>query len=215
MPQAVKQVRTAGRRGRPSREEEREITLAILDAALRLFLNDGYGATSMKRIGEEAGVAPNTLYARFPDKATLFRAIVEWKAALWKVTNPPRYARPGSPMMEVIEVALTAVFDAMEREDISAIGRLLAQETERFPELAQIYHENATRVGQDGLVESIRQSSDCTLTEEEMYDLAKTMLECASGHMNLRMFNGGSGQETHRRAAKRIATLLSRGSVRR
>ncbi|WP_255254768.1 hypothetical protein [Novosphingobium sp. Chol11] len=40
-------------------------------------------------------------------------------------------------MTEVIEVALTGVFDAMEREDISAIGRLLAQEAERFPELAQ------------------------------------------------------------------------------
>jgi hypothetical protein len=51
--------------------------------------------------------------------------------------TPPRHAKPGSSMTEVIEVALTGVFDAMEREDISAIGRLLAQEAERFPELAQ------------------------------------------------------------------------------
>jgi AcrR family transcriptional regulator len=212
---AIKPARTAGRRGRPSRNEERDITLAILDAALVLFLEHGYGATSMKRIGEQARVAPNTLYARFPDKATLFRAIVEWKAAIWKVTNPPRHAKPGSSMTEVIEVALTGVFDAMEREDISAIGRLLAQEAERFPELPQIYHENATRIGHEGLVQSIRQSSECTLSEDEIHDLAYTILECASGHINLRMLNSGSGQETHRRAAKRIATLLSRGVIRK
>ena len=213
MPAVNKQARTVGRRGRPSREEEREITLAILDAALGLFLESGYGATSMKRIGEQAGVAPNTLYARFPDKATLFRAIVEWKAALWKVTNPPRYAKVGAPMLEVIEVALTAMFEAMDREDISAIGRLIAQEADRFPELAQIYHENATMVGQDGLVNSINQSIDCSLSETETLDLAKTMLECAIGHMNLSMFNSGSGQETHRRAAKRIASLLAGGAA--
>ncbi|WP_097092244.1 helix-turn-helix domain-containing protein [Novosphingobium sp. Chol11] len=65
---AIKPARTAGRRGRPSRNEEREITLAIRDAALVLFLEHGYGATSMKRIGEQAGVAPNTLYARFPTR---------------------------------------------------------------------------------------------------------------------------------------------------
>lgn len=212
MPDAIKPVRTTGRRGRPSREEEREITLAILDAALRLFLDHGYGATSMKRIGEEAGVAPNTLYARFPNKDTLFRALVEWKATIWKVTNPPRFAKPGSTIMEVIEVALAEVFEAMDREDISTIGRMLTQEAERFPELTQIYHENATRIGQKGLVESIRQCSDCSLSEDGVHDLARTMLECASGNMHLRMFSGASGRESNRRAAKRIATLLSRGA---
>ncbi|MFC4593227.1 TetR/AcrR family transcriptional regulator [Sphingobium tyrosinilyticum] len=211
----MKQARTIGRRGRPSREGEREITLAILDAALQLFLTNGYGATSMKRIGEEAGVAPNTLYARFPEKATLFRAIVEWKTAVWKVTNPPRYAKPGSPISEVIEVAMNAMFEAMDREDVSAMGRLLAQETERFPELAQIYSETAARVGQEGLIESMRASSDCGLSEKELSDLANTMMECASGHMNRRMFNGNSGQESHRRAAKRIAKLLSYGAAQR
>lgn len=202
-------VRAKGKRGRPSRAEERAITFAILEAALRLFLEHGYGATSMKRIGEEACVAPNTLYARFPDKEALFKAIIEWKTALWKVTNPPRYAKPGASFKEVLEVAIMAMFDAMGREDITALARLLTLEAGRFPEVASIYHEIAVTVGQEGLTASIRQNSACNLSDEDARDLATTLLECAVGHMNLRMLNAGAA-ESPRKAAERIAKVFAR-----
>ena len=203
-------ARSPGKRGRPSREEEREITIAILDAGLRMFLEHGYGATTMKRIGEEAGVAPNTLYMRFPDKATLFRAIIEWKTALWKVTNPPRLAPHGAPLYEVLRVAVTAMLEAMCREDISGIGRLLELEAGRFPELASIYLQVAATIGQDGLIASIKNCGDCELSDEDVQDLAKTLLECAAGHMKYRMLSSSSDIESQRRAAERIARVFSR-----
>lgn len=162
----------------------------------------------MKRVGEEAGVAPNTLYARFPDKEALFKAIIEWKITLWKVTNPPRYAPPGAPLQEVLKVALLAIFEAMDREDISALGRLLTLEAARFPEMAVIYRDIAMIVGHDGLIASIQQSRDCNLQEDDIADLAKTLLECAAGHMHLRRLNGAQA-ESHRRAADRIARIFS------
>lgn len=213
LPDKTKSMRANGKRGRPSREQERAITLSILDAALRLFLDHGYGATSMKRIGEAAGVAPNTLYLRYPTKAALFRAITEWKVALWKVTNPPRSASRGSPLYDVLEVAVAALFDAMEREDISAISRLLTLEAERFPELVSIYHEIATTVGQESLVDSIVHCSDNNISEAAAKDMARTVLEVAVGHMQLRMLNTGGGIESHRRAARRIARVFARADV--
>ncbi len=202
-------ARPTGKRGRPSRDGERAITVSILDAALKLFLEFGYGATSMKRIGEVAGVAPNTLYARYPDKADLFRAIIEWKAALWKVTNPPRFAPPGSTLYDVLKVAIIAMLEAMDRDDISAIGLLLAMEAGRFPELALIYHEVVTTAGHYGLPESIQSCGDCDLSEQEAGDIARTVIECIVGHTKLQAFDG-TNVEPHRKAAERIASIFTR-----
>jgi AcrR family transcriptional regulator len=54
-----------------------EAQLAILDAAEKLFATQGFAATTIKAIGQEAGVNPALLYYYWPDKAALFRAAIE------------------------------------------------------------------------------------------------------------------------------------------
>ncbi len=49
----------------------------ILDAALRLFSHRGYGATSVRDIAEEAGLSKGNVYHHFPDKETIFRALID------------------------------------------------------------------------------------------------------------------------------------------
>jgi len=51
----------------------------IVDAARRLFLERGYGATTMDAIASEAGVAVSTVYAIFKNKRAFLR---EFRAAL-------------------------------------------------------------------------------------------------------------------------------------
>lgn len=51
----------------------------ILEAAYELFVEQGYGRTTMAAIGERAGVAMETVYAAFSNKPTLLRR-------LWDVT---------------------------------------------------------------------------------------------------------------------------------
>jgi TetR/AcrR family transcriptional regulator, cholesterol catabolism regulator len=75
--------------------EKRE---AIVAAARRLFLTEGYEATGMARIANEAGVAPNTLYWYFDDKdallvATLERLIGEASREYAKLRSAPLHAR--------------------------------------------------------------------------------------------------------------------------
>jgi AcrR family transcriptional regulator len=48
---------------------------AILDAAQRLFLRDGYAATTIAAIGKAAGVSVETIYKGFGGKPGLVRAI--------------------------------------------------------------------------------------------------------------------------------------------
>ena len=60
----------------------------VLDAALRLFAQHGYGATSVRQIAEEAGVSVGAVYHHFPDKESMFRALIEEYKT---ITNEPRF----------------------------------------------------------------------------------------------------------------------------
>src|SRR5205809_381101 len=48
----------------------------VLDAALKLFLERGYEGTSMDAIARAAGVTKPVVYACFPGKDELFRALL-------------------------------------------------------------------------------------------------------------------------------------------
>jgi AcrR family transcriptional regulator len=60
-------------RARQARETRRR----IVAAAARLFVRDGYSATSIRAIAAEAGVAVPTVYAALRSKANILRAVVD------------------------------------------------------------------------------------------------------------------------------------------
>jgi AcrR family transcriptional regulator len=61
----------------------------ILDAAKRLFLNQGFTATPMRQIAREVGITPAAIYNHYPGKDQLFTAVLHDSApydqvsALW------------------------------------------------------------------------------------------------------------------------------------
>ncbi len=89
MPEPVKRRYNAARR----RELARANELAVLQAASRLFLERGYGRTTLAAIASEAGVSVETLYSRFGSKAVLLHRV-------WDVTiggdeqDVPYHQRP-------------------------------------------------------------------------------------------------------------------------
>jgi AcrR family transcriptional regulator len=69
MTEPVKKVRTydSSRRRAQARETQR----AVLDAARGLFVEQGYGRTTIADVARSAGVSVETVYAAFGNKATL------------------------------------------------------------------------------------------------------------------------------------------------
>jgi len=72
MPEPVKPRRYDSPRRRAQAQETRR---EILDAAERLFLRDGFAATTMAAIATEAGVALKTVYVVFETKGGVLRAL--------------------------------------------------------------------------------------------------------------------------------------------
>jgi AcrR family transcriptional regulator len=61
-----------------NQEERSERSRAgILDSALKLFAHRGFGATSVRDIAEAAGVSKGNVYHHFPDKESIFRALLD------------------------------------------------------------------------------------------------------------------------------------------
>ena len=62
--------------GRPRRGTETARIAALMGAATRVFLRDGYGMASIDKVASEAGVSTRTIYERFKNKADLLAAVI-------------------------------------------------------------------------------------------------------------------------------------------
>ena len=60
---------------RKRRKEARPAEL--LAAALTLFVDKGYAATSLERVASHAGVSKGTLYLYYESKEALFKAVIQ------------------------------------------------------------------------------------------------------------------------------------------
>ena len=138
-------VKPARRYESPRRREQAEATRReILDAAERLFLRDGYAATTMAAIAAEARVSLRTVYVAFETKAGVLRAL--WNHRL-------RSDQPGVPMTQHPDVL--AALDQRDPEQMlrmnarnSTLGKLrighlavvIRTAAPIDPEIAELHH---------------------------------------------------------------------------
>lgn len=63
--------------GSRRQEQARQNRLAILDTARRLFVEQGYAATTMAQVASDAGVSVETVYKAFTNKPGLVKALFD------------------------------------------------------------------------------------------------------------------------------------------
>jgi AcrR family transcriptional regulator len=67
--------------GRPASADARDTRRVILDAALDLFAERGYHATSVRALARTVGVRESALYHHFPSKEAILEAVIADRAA--------------------------------------------------------------------------------------------------------------------------------------
>lgn len=132
--EADQQLRKRGR-GRPKARTDAEQAAAIVTQARALFIEGGYGRTTMDEIAAACRMSKRTLYRLFPAKIDLFAAIIA-------THRSTMLALPGDydhlPLAEALEAIFRiGIDDAENRERLALVGFVLA-EMRQFPELGTI-----------------------------------------------------------------------------
>lgn len=117
---------------------------AILEAALELFLANGYGQTSMEAIAKKAGVAKQTVYSYFSSKEQLFSAIMcSHCSSVDMFRNPKEDALPEVALPRLAEEILTMLVDPQRL----ALYRVVITESANLPPLGHTFFENGPKRG--------------------------------------------------------------------
>lgn len=121
------------KRGRPTEAGRVERRGQILDAALPVFLEYGFGKATVDRIAAAARVTKRTIYTYFGDKDGVFTEMQRRLAA--NVSGEP--VRP-----ETLESLAARIVYGLHSAQMIGLHRLVIAESLRFPELARRLHDN-------------------------------------------------------------------------
>lgn len=107
----------------------------MLDAAVELFLTNGFDQTSMDAIAARAGVSKTTVYAHHADKLALFRAVIDSSAASLALeldeTRLPTITDAEDRLVHII----VSVLEATTAPKFLAFFRVMIVESARNPDL--------------------------------------------------------------------------------
>lgn len=120
------------RRGRPPEAERARRRDDILDAAVRLFVQDGFEPVTLDRIAAAAHVAKRTIYSYIGDRTEVFLAAVE---------RLRERALQLSPSDGLEQLALAIVL-TLHSDDAIGLHRLAIGESHRFPDLAVRFYDD-------------------------------------------------------------------------
>lgn len=134
------------RPGRPRKAEEALRREQLLEHAVRLFGEQGFGTLSLETIAREARVSLRTIYCQFGGKAGLFSAAVRRYSDMFVAALPVDGDAGHGAIEEVlVEFAQEYLFRLTRPELIRLRAQLMA-EAHRFPDLAsEFYHQGPQR----------------------------------------------------------------------
>ncbi|WP_297493627.1 TetR/AcrR family transcriptional regulator [Acidocella sp.] len=130
----------AGRsRGRPKLDEAAAVEAELLAAALKEFLQHGYGGASLTRIVKAAGASKTTLYSRYASKEALFRAVMYMHMERLPASMPLHHYDLESGLKAYLNQGL----DVSLTGELLEVNRLIYSESHRFPELGRAATERS------------------------------------------------------------------------
>ena len=124
------------KKGRPSNAMAGDVEERILDAATAMFVQRGFGGTSLESIAEAAGAGKATIYSRYSGKEELFSAVVRrnCERSLLLVYESPQSASLAQRLTSVTQTLVTRLLS----DEVIALIRMVIADAPRFPSLAKL-----------------------------------------------------------------------------
>lgn len=131
----VAEVTAARTRGRPKLLSDAEQATQITEITRRLFLQQGYGGTTMNDVAAACRISKRTLYKHFPGKTELLEAVITLHRA-------SMLALPGDyddmPLTEALEKIFVIGIGEQGDAERAAFLRLIIVEAAQFPEVGEL-----------------------------------------------------------------------------
>ncbi|HWK46997.1 MAG TPA: TetR/AcrR family transcriptional regulator C-terminal domain-containing protein [Stellaceae bacterium] len=190
---------------RPGRPRDLEKRAAIVQAAMCLFLKDGFAVVTMEAVAAAAAVSKVTLYRNFPDKEVLFEeAVGQETTALTDELFDTQAA--GGTLAESLCALGRAFLALVCRPEVVSAERTLPISLASNPALAKRFFD----VGPGRIFQSIADTlaqavSRGELVVEDPLDAAMDLLSLWQGDLQKRLTLGLAKTPTADEIADRVA----------
>ncbi len=124
------------RAGRPTQDATRRKSETVLEAATQLFVERGFNGTTMEAVAATADIGKQALYQRYPDKDTLFTAVIERLKD--DDVFQPLPEDDGRPLRDGLGLMIRAILTECARPKSVLICKLVMREGHRFPGLLSL-----------------------------------------------------------------------------
>lgn len=127
----------------PRRERIAAKKEVILDAALDVFLKEGFAGASMERVAAAATVSKMTVYRHFESKEALFLATINRHCD--QIYNVEMHS-PARSYEEARQALLAfgwTFINTIFADDVMALWRMLVGEVQRFPQIGAHFYDVA------------------------------------------------------------------------
>src|SRR6202162_2546048 len=109
---------------------------AIVEAAVRLFLERGFGSVSMDELAEAAGMARRTLYNQFTSKEEIVRGMLLRVSGQLEDAFPPGIETQGD-VGEVLRLVARMILELHGRPEYPGVLRMVVADARQFPWIAE------------------------------------------------------------------------------
>lgn len=129
----------------------------IMDAALELFLENGFAATRLEDIATKANVTKGTLFIYFTNKEDLFKSLIR------EGMNQMDSFKAASELNIRVSAAETVRFMTnnwwkfLAHSDFGKLPKLIVSEAANFPDITQMYMDEVVIPGRALVTEVFRQ----------------------------------------------------------
>jgi AcrR family transcriptional regulator len=135
---SVTNIRPVGsKRGRPSEDEKQQRIDHLIALTTRIFVEEGYGAVTTRRISEAAGISAKSIYAWFPDKLALLTEVLNRLSARLQ-SNRASVALTELSLEEALYRQARCMIEDLLQPESVAVARFLNREGHRYPEFRTV-----------------------------------------------------------------------------
>lgn len=165
------------RAGRPTREQAEARHAELLDRALDHFLDKGFEQATIEAIAADVGMTKRTVYARYDDKAALFRAAVRRAIDRYQVTPEAIAATETGDLRQTLANIAMLRINLVASPQGMKLQRIIQTESYRFPDIFTDTYELGAMPTIHFLAELLRRETESgRLDVDDCYMAASTFM---------------------------------------